>query len=248
MLHVIYRSCGGEDTRDTHKRYRGHGGAGPAPFERTEWFDKPTYFKSFAQELDDQVRVTIVYDGDRPLFRDYLRREWVERYPSRFTFHQIHANDNRGSLLECYGLADADTTSDYFYFLEDDYLHREGWLRVLREGFESLPQNAVMTLYDHRDRYRRSDDITDGCDFVRVSKSTHWRTAESTTCTWAIRRALWPRVRPTVMEKGLRDREAFRALVEQGIRLWQPIPGYSTHDHVKRLSPLVDWRAVRERL
>ena len=248
MLHIIYRTCGGEDTREEHKRHRRHQGDGPAPFERTEWFDKAAYFKSVAQEIDDAVTITIVYDGDRPRLREYLRRQWVARHPARIALHQIHVNDNRESLLECYRLADADGASEYLYFLEDDYLHRPGWLRVLREGFTTLPEEAVLTLYDHRDRYRRTDDVTAGQESIRLSASTHWRTAESTTCTWAVRRSLWPRIRATVMQGGLRDREVFRSLREQGIRLWQPIPGYSTHDHVRHLSPLVDWRAVRERL
>ena len=248
MLHVVYRTCGGEDTRAEHKRRRNYKGDGPAPFERPEWFDKRACFKSFAQELDDDVRVTIVYDGDRPLLREYVHDHWVSRYPSRFTVRQIHVLDNRQSLLECYRVADGDTTSDDVYFLEDDYLHRDGWLRVLREGFTTVPEDALITLYDHRDRYRRSDDVTAGQESMRLSASTHWRPAESTTCTCALRRALWPRVRDTFMQGGLRDREVYRSLIRMGIRLWQPIPGYSTHDSIRHLSPLVDWRAVRERL
>ena len=58
MLHIIYRTRGGEDTREAHKRRR-HQGQGPAPFARTEWFDKRACFKSFAQELDDGVRLTV---------------------------------------------------------------------------------------------------------------------------------------------------------------------------------------------
>lgn len=38
------------------------------------------------------------------------------------------------------------------YFVEDDYLHREGWIDVLLEGFQ-VPGADYVTLYDHRDKY-----------------------------------------------------------------------------------------------
>jgi hypothetical protein len=248
MLHIIYRTCGGEDTRSEHKRRRPHAELDPPPIVRTDWFDKRAYFTSVARELDDEVRMTIVYDGDRAALRDYIVEQWVTRYPRRFTLHPIAVHDNRRSLLECYRIADADASSDAFYFLEDDYLHREGWLRVLREGLEQLPPDAVITLYDHPDRYQRSDDVTSGRESIRLTPSTHWRTAESTTCTCAMRQALWQQVRGVFITGGIRDRQVYRALIERHVRLWQPVPGYSTHDHIKKLSPLVDWRAVRERL
>ena len=248
MLHIVYRTCGGEDTRAEHKPWRHHKGDGPAPTERTEWFDKRIYFTSFAREVDDDVKVTVVYDGDKPLLRDYILRNWIDRHPERFALHQIHAGGDRPSLLECFRIADADSTSEYFYFLEDDYLHRDGWLRVLREGFEALPHDALITLYDHPDRYTRSDDVTAGHESIRLSTSTHWRTAESTTNTCAMRRSLWPRVREALIKGAPNDRQTFRSLIPMGIRVWQPIPAYSTHDHVKRLSPLVDWRRVSQAL
>ena len=248
MLHIIYRTCGGEDTPAEHKRWRHYKGDGAAPTERTEWFDKRIYFTSFAREVDDEVKVTVVYDGDKPLLRDYIVSNWIDRHRDVFALHQVHVGNNRASLLECYKIADSDQVSDHFYFLEDDYLHRQGWLKVLREGFDVLPADALITLYDHPDRYTRRDDVTSGQDSIRLSKSTHWRTAESTTCTCAIRRSLWPRVRDVLRAGGVRDRETFRSLIQMGVRVWQPIPGYSTHDHVKRLSPLVDWRRVSEAL
>jgi len=144
MLHIIYRTRGGEDTRAEHKPWRHHKGDRPAPAERTEWFDKRIYFKSFAREVDEDVRVTVVYDGDKPLLRDYILCHWIDRHPGRFTLHQIYVGEFTGGALH--------------------------------------------------------------------------------------------------------DRDNFRSLISRGIRLWRPIPGYSTHDRVKRLSPLVDWRTVREAL
>lgn len=244
MLHIIYRTCGGEDTREQHKKPRHYKGEGPAPYERTEWFDKRVYFKSFAQELDENVKVTVVYDGDAPTLKDYILKNWVEKKPQQFKFHQIYMRDNLASLRECYRLADEDKESEFFYFLEDDYLHRPGWLKVLKEGFNLLPQTSLITLYDHKDRYTRSDDATQGQEHIKMSESTYWRTAESTTCTVAMRRILWEKVREVFIQGGLADREVFRFLIPYGVRLWQPMPGFSTHDHILFMSPFVDWQEV----
>ena len=71
------------------------------------------------------------------------------------------------------------------YVVEDDYLHREGWMDILFEGF-SIPDADYVTLYDHRDKYfdpmyRKLSSK------LYATASCHWRTTPSTTHTFAVR-------------------------------------------------------------
>src|SRR5262249_45860983 len=67
------------------------------------------------------------------------------------------------------------------YFVEDDYIHRPGWLEVLLEGI-NLTDYA--TLYDHKDKYFLYPGLTSR---IFASRTCHWRTTPSTTNTFGCR-------------------------------------------------------------
>jgi hypothetical protein len=127
------------------------------------------------------------------------------------------------------------------YFLEDDYVHRPGWVDILLEGF-SLDADYV-TLYDHRDKYTSYPKLTSQ---IFSTTSCHWRTTPSTTNTYAMRFA-------TLMQdidlhrkfsekrKVSADHDKFCALAKKGATLISPIPGWSTHVDPEHLSPCVNW-------
>jgi len=132
------------------------------------------------------------------------------------------------------------------YFLEDDYLHRAGWVEILLEGF-SLPVDYV-TLFDHRDKYRAS--IYKGLrSELYQTDSCHWRTTPSTTNTFAVRYK-------TLLEhaaihraysenrKISADHEKFCHLQKEGAKLISSIPGYSTHVEKEFLSPCFAWESL----
>ena len=130
------------------------------------------------------------------------------------------------------------------YFLEDDYLHREGWVDVLLEGF-TLPDVSYVTLYDHRDKY-----------FLPMyhnlesrlfhTRSCHWRTTPSTTNTYAMR---FQTLRDHLevhkrFSEGRRisdDHAKFIELGKLGARLISSIPGWSTHVEEGLTSPCIEW-------
>jgi len=130
------------------------------------------------------------------------------------------------------------------YFLEDDYLHRPGWTDVLLEGF-SIPEASYVTLYDHRDKYffPAYSDLTAK---LFLTKSCHWRTAPSTTNTYAMRFGTLKKHLPIhrAFSEGRKisaDHEKFIALGRAGGQLISPIPGWSTHVEPEYASPCVDW-------
>jgi hypothetical protein len=147
--------------------------------------------------------------------------------------------------------------ADFVYFVEDDYLHRPGAGRVLREGLEIAD---YVTLYDHPDKYLAPERggnpaVREGGESTRVlhTASSHWKLTNSTTMTFATRvstlradkRVWW------WFSRGVHpwDYHAFRHLTRRKLagrrrRLVSPIPGYSTHAEIAWLAPLIDWTSV----
>lgn len=166
---------------------------------------------------------------------------------------------------------------DAVYMVEDDYLHRPGAADALLEGLEIAD---YVTLYDHPDKYV---DFVAGGDnpFVRrggetsrvmLTNSTHWKTTNSTTMTFAFRlrtmiedRPIWWRAtrgalpkdfaafmiltqQPalTLLSRGLFPKTALATLamsLRSRRRLISPIPALATHAELGVLAPLVDWEA-----
>jgi len=132
------------------------------------------------------------------------------------------------------------------YFIEDDYLHRPGWLEVLLEGIE-LADYA--TLYDHKDKYFLYPDLVSR---IFVSRSCHWRTVPSTTNTFAMRcktlmRDLEIHRRFSAGRKISADHEKFCHLQTLGTMLVSPMPGWATHAEPEFASPCIDWEPFLKR-
>lgn len=128
------------------------------------------------------------------------------------------------------------------YFLEDDYLHRPGWVDVLFEAF-TTPAHYV-TLYDHKDKYGPL--YPDLNAKLYLTKSVHWRTTPSTTNTYAMRFSTLLADMALHREYSLKrkitaDHDKFCALAQKGAILISPIPGYSTHVEPEFASPCIDW-------
>lgn len=130
------------------------------------------------------------------------------------------------------------------YFLEDDYLHRPGWVDILIEAF-TVPSAAYVTLYDHRDKYHLPQYQNLQASLF-YTPSCHWRTTPSTTNTYAMRfQTLCNHLSiHRQFSTGCRislDHEKFLELGRQGAQLISPIPGWSTHIESNLTSPCIDW-------
>lgn len=130
------------------------------------------------------------------------------------------------------------------YFVEDDYLHKGGWLDVLREGFE-IPGVDYVTLYDHKDKYffPSYKKLTSK---IFATASCHWRQTPSTTNTFAVlyktlMRDLAVHRKFSKGRKISADHDKFCCLQRKGALLVSALPGWSTHCEPKFASPCVDW-------
>lgn len=130
------------------------------------------------------------------------------------------------------------------YFLEDDYLHRPGWVEVLLEGME-LEKADYLTLFDHADKYSLPQ-FRDLTTQLYTTRSCHWRTTPSTTNTYAMRLKTLKKHYDihrafSLGRKITLDHEKFLRLRELGATLLSSVPGWSTHVEEGAVSPAYDW-------
>lgn len=217
-IDIIYRGCNLESPDNTLR---------PG---RPEGFSKIDCFYTLHRAIKNYNNVGDVYiiiDGDKGYLSDY-----IESLGYKVTYVDFKSNEK--SLKYCYDLASSIQNSNNIYFIEDDYWHTENALSVINEGVNNFD---LVTGYDHTDRYTRIDDITYGKDYIKLSENHYWRTAESTTCTWAVSKALYSKIENIAKKELLNDRNFFRSLYQSNIRLHTPIPSVSTHVMVNYVSP-----------
>jgi hypothetical protein len=140
------------------------------------------------------------------------------------------------------------------YFLENDYIHRDGSDDVIVEGLERLGANFV-SLYDHPDKYLDpklggNPYCSGGAEDTRVyrSSSCWWKMTNSTTMTFASKVATLKKFEETFRKHTTgsypEDFKMFIDLRNQGATLLTSIPGYSTHGEKRWLSPGIDWEKM----
>ena len=220
MINIVYRLCEVEM-------------APPFRAKRLPWFSKLNCLQSFLESVEFSkdwiASVTFVHDGPEGAL--------IKAIPEHFKVIRINACSNEGSLIATYNAAKE--ISGDIYYVEDDYLHLPESIKLIALA---LPSLGLVTGYDHEDRYVRDDDLTYGKEFIAfdAASNRHWRTAESTTCTFAISETMRPKVQAIADKFMLFDRKLFRKLYKKGVRLWTPIPGLITHVDTA-LSPGIDW-------
>lgn len=206
---------------------------------RPSWFSKEGCFKNLL-DTKESCDLTVMFDG-KPNENHFLYNEKSVHIVCKDGFNDAASFMN---LIEyVYSLDMADNT--ILYFLEDDYLHRPGWVKVLKEAFEKIDVDYV-TLYDHPDKYD-SEGYSDLQSRLVITDSVHWRTTPSTTNTYAVKNSTFRKHYSIHREfcnltRGhTHDHEKFLKLWEIGSNLISCIPGYSTHCEYGIMSPTVDW-------
>jgi hypothetical protein len=223
-IHVVLRTSGRTQTLN--------GGIRPP------WFSKELVFANLRATVDNASSVHVLFDGDSP-------PPYLTRAAPRVTVERFRGGSGDASFqyqVE-FALAQGWPADDILYLLEDDYLHAPGWPRVLREGI-SVADAAYVTLYDHMDRYDPPGGTGSYLSRVIVTASAHWRTAPSTTNTFATLVGTLRRDLLLQLAHGNADHEKFVALAAQGSGLVSSIPGYSTHCILVLGSPVVDWERI----
>ncbi len=234
MIHVVYRLCELE-APGTPKREA-----------RPTYFNKVNCLKNMLNTFGYGANhITFVHDGPKAKLWECI--EELEDTYKNVQILKINARSNQESLRSALEVG-KHVDCSIVYQLEDDYLHVSDAAKMLwvgRELTRSISSNpAVFSLYDHPDRYTRSDNRDAGKTSIHFH-TCHWRTAESTTCTWACDYDHYDTIVKYAEKHLLNDRKLFYDLADNGIKLYTPMPGAATHCHEPFLSPGVYWKDIK---
>ncbi len=143
--------------------------------------------------------------------------------------------------------------NEIVYFIENDYLHKQGSPTILKEGFDLGA--SFIALYDHPDKYMdpRSGGnpyCEGGAEDTRVylTNSCHWKITNSTTMTFAAKVSTLKQTEDILRKHTSgthpNDFHMFMELRKNNHLLITPIPGFATHGETSWLSPLTDWSKI----
>jgi len=208
-------------------------------------YSREACYRNLIQTIDpSRANLTLFIDTAKGSLNDhFLKNE------GRYPIVEIKEGSEAGSflrLLEYVEKIDLHPAT-ILYFVEDDYLHKAGWIDILLEGFQ-IPNIDYATLYDHRDKYFLS--VYKNLESqIFITPSCHWRTVPSTTHTFA--------TRYSTLQKDFRvhrrfskgraisaDHDKFCYLQKRGAKLISPMPGWSTHAEPEFASPCFDWQQL----
>ena len=211
---------------------------------RPDWFDREKIFDSFMLTLDERVDYTAFHDsGNGEIENHFLNNKDVNKISQR------GGNDSQSFLNVLNHIIKQDyNDEDIIYLLEDDYLHKPGWVDILIEGFEYIGADYY-TLYDHPDKYYLPMYESLQSKII-ATPSAHWRTTPSTTNTYACKfKTLKEHFDIHIqycdlVDKWVKDHDKFTHLWNMGSNLISCIPGYSSHVEGNMLSPTIDWSQI----
>ena len=235
MIRIFQRHCN-FSTNSEHK-------------PRPEWFDREKLFNHFMLTLFDDRYINKV---DYTAFHDNGNGDISNHFLSNRDVNIISkkgGNDAQSFLnLLNYVIEQNYDDDDIIYFLEDDYLHQDGWVDILLEGFEYIGADYY-TLYDHPDKYYLPmyENLQSK---IIATPSVHWRTTPSTTNTYAckfktLKQHFDIHVQYCDLQaKWTKDHDKFTHLWNIGSNLVSCIPGYSTHVEENMFSPTINWNII----
>jgi glycosyltransferase involved in cell wall biosynthesis len=211
---------------------------------RPDWFDREKIFDSFMLTLDERVDYTAFHDSGNGEIEDhFLNNKDVNKISQR------GGNDSQSFLNVLNHIIKQDyNDEDIIYLLEDDYLHKPGWVDILIEGFEYIGADYY-TLYDHPDKYYLPMYESLQSKII-ATPSAHWRTTPSTTNTYAckfktLKEHFYIHIQYCdLVDKWVKDHDKFTHLWNMGSNLISCIPGYSSHVEGNMLSPTIDWSQI----
>lgn len=215
---------------------------------RPDWFNKEKVFDHFLSTLDHRVELTCMFDSGRgEVEQHFLDNKEVN------VISRKGGNDAISFLNVLNYIKEQHYDSnDIIYFLEDDYIHRQGWIDIMLEGFEYIGADYY-TLYDHPDKYGPTsypmlyDNLTSK---IFATPNVHWRTIPNTTNTYActyetLMKHFDIHIKYCdLIEKWTKDSHKFQELWNSGSNLISCIPGYSAHVENNMLSPVIDWSKI----
>jgi len=222
-----------------HIFYRHYNIEGSDFKNRPQWFDFEKCFLNLLNTIEGKnVDLHLIMDGD-------IENNFVKKYKDKYTLHIIDAKSDQKSFWETWKIAKQTDIeeNDLIYFLENDYLHVEGWVEKVFELFQLYQGLNYVSLYDHNDKYFLPM-YYDLVSKIFTTPSNHWRTTPSTCGSFIINKQIFDEdYSEHTSITG--DHNKFLHLTNsKGRHIITPIPGLSTHCMEGLLSPTINWQTI----
>jgi hypothetical protein len=209
---------------------------------RPFWFDYEKCFLNLLKTIEgyDNIYLTLSMDGENPL-------DFTNKYKDKYTLFQTHNYSSINSWRELlkYVKNQPMEPNDLIYWVENDYLHIEGWVEKIMTLYKTYQGLDYISLYDHNDKYflPMYDDLVSK---IITTENHHWRTTPSTCGTYIVNRKTFDKDYD-IQSTHIGDHNTFLWLNENRQRsVLTPIPGLSTHCMEGLLSPCIDWEKINK--
>jgi len=220
--------------------YRHYKASGTDGKQRPEWFDYEKCFQNLLRTADENVSINVVYDGK------LTDGNFIHNYNNQINkiVEVTGGGDFKSFQRTCEVIKNSPEIEgkDIVYFLENDYLHVDGWASKILELFQTYSVSYV-SLYDHNDKYflPQYDDLISR---ISTTENHHWRTTPSTCNSFALSKKLFDEDYD-ILSTMEGDHNKFLWLTENRNRfVITPMPGLSTHCMSHLLSPTIDWKKI----
>ena len=223
-----------------HIFYRHYNIEGKGNNNRPNWFTYEKCYRNLLSSLEwgsDDYKINIVYDG--------TEHNWIKsvKYDK---LYEINAKEDMLSFFKTCEIVKADSAienGDLIYFLENDYMHVDGWLNKVIELFSTYKGLDYVSLYDHNDKYLLPmyDNLVSK---IFTSPTHHWRTTPSTCGSFIVTKERFNEDFD-ILSTMRGDHNKWLWLNEHRSRsVITPIPGLSTHCMSNLLSPTINWEKI----
>ena len=222
-----------------HIFYRHYNVQGTDNRNRPSWFDYEKCYDNLLSTVNfsKNVKINIVYDGKDP--------NWIEDKDFN-KFYKIQVGEDFKSFQKTCDIVKNDNLiedDDLIYFLENDYMHVDGWLNKIMELFSTYKGLDYVSLYDHNDKYLLPmyDNLVSK---IFTSPTHHWRTTPST-CGSFITTKQRLNEDFDILSTMRGDHNKWLWLNQNRNRfVFTPLPGLSTHCMNGLLSPTIKWEEI----
>jgi hypothetical protein len=206
---------------------------------KPDYINNENCLKNFVRVFNKHINDIIVI-ADNP--SDELLDD-IKKYIPINNIVIVKIGNGAGTFNTALDIALTFDDNEVVYFVENDYLHRDGSDIILMEGINMGAH--FVSLYDHPDKYINA--VKGGSEVTKLflSPNSHWKITGSTTMTFASKVSTLKSVEKTLREYTIGthpyDFEMFTQLRSMTYSLLTPIPSYSTHGETEYLAPFINW-------
>lgn len=208
---------------------------------RPMWFDYEKCYDNLLATLPDRDSnkyiLNVVYDGNET--------NWISNYTYHNSYNIIAGGDFKSFQQTCDLVKNNPdiVDGDLIYFIENDYLHKSGWLDKVLELFTTYSGLDYVSLYDHKDKYflPAYDDLVSK---IFITKTHHWRTTPSTCGTFILTKELFDKDYDILSTMEGDHNKWLWLNSNRGRHVISPIPGLATHCVEGLESPTIKWETV----